>query len=178
MIRDLIDSIIFIACLGLVGCHDANTPLKPGPSSRPINHGRESAVTKPQPDYISGRWYWPAILAPNVPPLKQVGTIRRLGDSVVGKVVWMLDQDYSAKISNGKTDGTNISFDATFVVKNDNGEEVKVKFTYSGAVKEPRGMGFWGSVTMTGTKNGAPVVKDGKPERIDYPWNAFRQTDP
>jgi hypothetical protein len=156
-----IASVVFIAWAVLVGCHDPKRPASSSPPSRSASHDAQGLAPKAEPDYISGKWSWAtSVIA--AAPTKQIATIKRSGDSVVGQVVWLLEEDPSAEIANGKTDGTNVSFDATFVLR-----DVRIKFSYSGTLKESKRW-IWGTCTITG-------IEDGKPVTLEHPWNVFRE---
>ena len=146
--------------------HPTTAPSSAAPASRSASHDPQQLAPKAQPDYISGKWSWvTAVIA--AAPTKQVATIKRSGDSVVGQVVWLLDPEYSADVSDGKTDGTKVSFDATFVKRDVNLRDVSLKFSYSGTLNESKGW-IWGTCTITG-------IQDGKPVTLEHPWNVFRE---
>jgi len=93
--------------------------------------------------------------------------MRRVGDSVVGRVVWYLEGSPTAEIANAWTDGKEIRFDATFAIRDTSQRESRVRFTYRGALNPTDQNWIWGSCAISAATGGTPTAS--------HAWNARRE---
>ena len=159
----LIFELIIIGSTILLGCRDHNYET----AQRSLSHlSPDENQPQAMPDLISGKWSW---VTPAIPaaPTKQFAILKRSGESLTGKVVWMLDEEPSGDIINGTTDGRKVSFDTIIFLRDDATQRrIKLVFSYRGTLEDTKRMRISGSCKLTGSKDGTPTT-------FEYPWNAF-----
>ena len=156
----IIASAIFIGSTVFLGCHDPNKKSTE-PASIALS---KQSQQKAEADNLSGKWSWATPVVPAA-PTKQIASLKRSGDSLSGKVIWLLDEGYSAEIRTGKTDGRKVEFDATFVIRDVEHRDVEFNFSYRG-VLDVKKMRIAGTCTITGSNGGTA-------SKLEYPWYAF-----